>query len=164
MKNKKFIFDLDYTLYSPITYPEDVYYSNYDKFYEDLKSDADLGKLLKITKHNYIFTNAGKEHMELCLKKMRIKSHFKNTIYNDLYNYKYKPDPLVYKLAIDKFKLKQDDTIFFFEDLAENLKTAKALGWKTVFLDHHNKMKKKPKYIDYKFDNIYDAIKFVQKL
>ena len=61
---------------SIITYPEDVYYSNYDKFYEDLKSDSDLGKLLKITKHNYIFTNAGKEHMELCLKKMRIKSHF----------------------------------------------------------------------------------------
>ena len=145
MKNKKFIFDLDYTLYSPITYPEDVYYSNYDKFYEDLKSDSDLGKLLKITKHNYIFTNAGKEHMELCLKKMRIKSHFKNTIYNDLYNLKYKPDPVVYKLAIDKFKLKHDDTIFFFEDLAENLKTAKALGWKTVFLDHHNKMKKKTK-------------------
>ena len=164
MKNKKFIFDLDYTLYSPITYPEDNYISNFDKFYKDLKPDPDLGKLLKSTKNNYIFTNAGKEHMDICLKKMRIKSHFKNTIYNELYNNKYKPHPLVYELAINKFKLKEDDTIFFFEDLTENLKTAKKFGWKTVFLDHNNEMKKKPNYIDYKFDNIYDAIKFIYKM
>ena len=66
MKNKKFIFDLDYTLYSPITYPEDVYYSNYDKFYQDLKSNSDWRKRLKTTKEKYNITNAGQEQMELC--------------------------------------------------------------------------------------------------
>ena len=153
MKNQKLIFDLDNTLYSPITYPEDIYFSDFEKFYKDLTQDLKLGALLKGTKHNYIFTNAGKEHMDICLKKLRIKMRFTNTISNDLYKGRYKPDPIVYKLAIEKFKLKPDDNIFFFEDLAENLKTAKKLGWKTVFLDHENKMKKKPKYIDYKFDN-----------
>ena len=37
--------------------------------------------------------------MELCLKKMRIKSHFKNTIYNDLYNYNIKIEIFKYLIA-----------------------------------------------------------------
>ena len=163
---KKYIFDLDNTLYSPLIYP-DCWINNgyYDKFYKSLKQDLKLSKLLKKTKDNYIFTNANKIHMDVCLKKLRIKMRFKNYIYLDSYPpNKYKPDSIVYELAIEKFKLNPNDDVFFFEDLAENLKTAKKKGWKTVFLDYENQMNKKPKYIDYKFDNIYDAIDFVYKL
>lgn len=164
MKNKKLIFDLDFTLYSPIVYPEKVYEKNYAKFYVDLKADIKLGELLKKSE-NYIFTNANQEHMDLCLKKMRIKGRFKDTAYNDLYNGSFKPYKDVYELVIKRFKITEKDTVYFFEDLKENLKTAKKeFGWKTVYLDYTNSMKKIPNYIDYKFSNIYDAITFVQKL
>ena len=163
MKNKVLIFDLDQTLFSPITYPDEKYSNNFARFYVDLKSDIKLGELLKHST-NYVFTNANQEHMDVCLKKMRIKTRFKDFIYNDLYKGSYKPQKDVYELAIEKFKLKPTDNVFFFEDLKENLKTAHGLGWKTVLLDHEKKVKKKPSYIDYIFDNIYDAITFVQKL
>jgi FMN phosphatase YigB (HAD superfamily) len=164
MKNKKLVFDLDYTLYSPLIYPEKKYMTNTAKFYVDLKSDIKLGQLLKKSE-NYIFTNANEEHMDLCLKKMRIKTMFKNTAFNDLYKGSYKPNKDVYELVIKRFKFNENDTIYFFEDLKENLKTAKKyFNWNTVYLDHKNTMKKKPSYIDYKFTNIYDAIEFIQKL
>ncbi len=166
MKNKfkkKLIFDLDNTLYSPLIYPEKNYEYNFQKFYVDLKSDLKLGQLLKKSE-NYLFTNANKEHMDLCLTKMRIKGQFKDTIYNDLYKGYYKPHKQVYHMAIEKFNLKKDDSIYFFEDLKSNLKTAHEFGWKTVYLDYHKTMKKKHSYIDYKFDNIYDAITFIQNI
>jgi len=57
MKNKKLVFDLDYTLYSPLIYPEKKYMTNTAKFYVDLKSDIKLGQLLKKSE-NYIFLHA----------------------------------------------------------------------------------------------------------
>ena len=163
MKKKVLIFDLDQTLFSPIIYPDKKYSKNFSKFYVDLKPDIKLGELLKHS-NNYVFTHANKEHMDICLKKMRIKTKFKDFLYNDLYKGSYKPQRDVYELAIKKFKLKQDDTVYFFEDLKENLKTAHSFGWKTVLLDHEKKIKNKPNYVDYIFYNIYDAITFVKKL
>ena len=114
------------------------------------KSDIKLSQLLKKSE-NYIFTNANEEHMDLCLKKMRIKTMFKNAAFNDLYKGSYKPNKDVYELVIKRFKFNEDDTIYFFEDLKENLKTAKNFNWNTVYLDHNDTMKKNPQYIDYKF-------------
>ena len=86
MKNstKKFIFDLDNTLYSPLQYSESL---RADQFYRNLKPDRELTTLLKETKNNYIFTNGNKEHMDECLAKMKIKSLFKpqHTAYNELF-------------------------------------------------------------------------------
>ena len=165
---KKLIFDLDFTLYSPITYPrENVITNNNDffaQFYDNLKPDLELGALLKQSKHNYVFTNGNENHMDLCLKKMRIKSQFNHTISSDQYNGQYKPHMSVYLLATERFNLRQSDDIFFFEDAPENLKTAKKLGWTTIFLDHSHMIKNKPQYMDYVFDNIYDAIKFLQSI
>ena len=157
ISTKKFIFDLDNTLYSPLQYPETL--TAY-QFYNNLKPDRELSELLKKTKNNYIFTNGNKEHMDECLKKMKMKSLFKpqHTAYNDLFGGKYKPDPHPYLFVNQRFNLKSTDTIFYFEDLTENLKTGKKMGWTTVYIDHERKMKKKPTYIDIVTDNIYDAI------
>tara|TARA_B100000886_G_scaffold340301_1_gene309054 strand:- start:2951 stop:3451 length:501 start_codon:yes stop_codon:yes gene_type:complete len=159
MKNstKKFIFDLDNTLYSPLQYSESL---RADQFYRNLKPDRELTTLLKETKNNYIFTNGNKEHMDECLAKMKIKSLFKpqHTAYNELFGGKIKPHPHSYIVVNQRFKLKSTDTIFYFEDLTENLKTGKKMGWITVYIDHERKMKKKPNYIDIVTDNIYDAI------
>ena len=51
--------------------------------------------------------------------------------------------------------------IYFFDDLIENLKTAKSLGWKTI---HINKNITKTDYrgkswIDYKYSDIKESLK-----
>tara|TARA_B000000609_G_C24174302_1_gene352678 strand:+ start:1747 stop:2277 length:531 start_codon:yes stop_codon:yes gene_type:complete len=150
---KKFIFDLDDTLYSPIEHE-----SRDKDFYKNLKKDKRLTDLLKKTKENYIFTNGNKYHMEECIKRMKLKSLFKGYSYSDLFRGKYKPHILPYIITLERFKLNKNDFIFYFEDLADNLKTGKKLGWITIFIDHENKMRQKPKYIDMVFNNIYDAI------
>ena len=150
---KKFLFDLDDTLYSPIDHG-----NRDDSFYESLKKDKELSSLLKKTKNNYIFTNGNKEHMDECLKRMQIKSFFKGATYSDMFNGKYKPDFIPYLITARTFNFKKNDIIFYFEDLIDNLKTGKKFGWITIYIDHEKKMKRKPKYIDLVFYNIHDAI------
>ena len=75
----------------------------------------------------------------------------------------YKPAIQTYKVAINLFKIKEDDRIFYFEDLAENLKPAKEnYNWTTIWLTknaHNNK--RKPKYVDYKFGSVEEAMLYL---
>ena len=51
---------------------------------------------------------------------------------------------------------RNDYKIIFFDDLLDNLVTAKRIGWMTVWIS--DKFNEKPEYIDYSFPNIYDAL------
>jgi len=46
--------------------------------------------------------------------------------------------------------------IVFFDDLKDNLKTAKQFGWTTVLINPN--LKEKENFIDYVFPNIYESI------
>ena len=48
----------------------------------------------------------------------------------------------------------------FFDDLVENLKTGKSIGWTTIWIhkNHHNKILYN--FIDYSFPNIIEALKY----
>jgi FMN phosphatase YigB (HAD superfamily) len=48
--------------------------------------------------------------------------------------------------------------ILFYDDLLDNLKTAKNLNWKTVWINSSDE--ESPSYVDYKFDTIIDALLF----
>ena len=48
--------------------------------------------------------------------------------------------------------------IIFFDDLLDNLETARSFGWKTVWIS--NDFLRKPLSIDYSFPNIYDALMY----
>ena len=98
--------------------------------------------------------------MKFVLKKMRINDIFYNTLNTDEITSK-KPNPKIYKFAINKFGIKSSDNIYFFEDTPENLSTAKELGWNTVFIGDWDKMfKKNTPYIDFYFRKIEDALIF----
>ena len=51
---------------------------------------------------------------------------------------------------------RNDYKIIFFDDLIENLVSARKVGWKTVWIS--NNFLKKPDFVDYSFPNIYDAL------
>lgn len=154
----KFIFDLDYTLYS-----------NYDcidtddstTFYNSFKKKPFMNHLLTQIPHDkYIFTNGSYSHAELVLDKLENKTMFKDILSTDMVLDILKPAPLMYEAAIVKFNILKQDKVFFFEDSKENLEIAKKkYGWGTILIEPEN-IGRKPKYIDYHFKTIEEALLF----
>jgi FMN phosphatase YigB (HAD superfamily) len=155
----KFIFDLDLTLYSDNDYIDS---NDENIFYNSFKRKPFLKEILCSIPHpKYILTNASKDHAEDVLKKMGISKCFKNIMSSDMFEL-YKPAIQTYKVAINLFKIKEDDRIFYFEDLAENLKPAKEnYNWVTIWLTKNINNKRKPKYVDYKFSTVEEAMMYL---
>jgi FMN phosphatase YigB (HAD superfamily) len=150
-----YIFDLDYTLYSKY----DVNDKGTDtQFYNSFKRKPLLSKLIKqLTGAKFIFTNGNKIHLDDVLKKMKIKSIFKNMAHSDEYNNYLKPHLSPYFYVHNKFQLNKYNDIYFFEDSIDNLKTAKMIGWKTVWIDIGNSQKKF-KFVDFTFQDVESAL------
>ena len=152
---KKYIFDLDYTLYNN---RDNIDNSSEINFYKSFRPKFFLYQTLQnLNEKTYIFTNGNTPHANFVLNKMGLKKFFpqKNIITRDDIS-KIKPHSEGYLLATKKFKLKKTDDIYFFEDTYENLKTAKFFGWKTVLISPI----KPPGPVDYYFTNIEDALLF----
>ena len=47
---------------------------------------------------------------------------------------------------------------YFFDDLLENLQSAKSIGWKTIWVNIN--YIDKPYYVDYAFPNIHTAVMY----
>ncbi len=156
-----YVFDLDYTLYSSQDVNE---FGNDNDFYNSFKKKNLLNKLLDNLKGNkYIFTNGNKAHLDEVSKKMRFRSKFKNMANADEYSDFLKPHINSYLYVIQKFNLKKNQEVYFFEDSYENLVTAKKLGWKTVFISNeiNEKYQKNiSKDVDFIFPNAEQAILF----
>lgn len=158
-----YIFDLDYTLYSKYNVNDK---GTDDEFYDSFNKKKGLNELLESIKRKYIFTNGNFEHADDVIKRMKLDKLFptKNVISCDMVRDEYggdsfKPDIHFYHAAIEKFNIKSNDKVFFFEDTKENLKTAKKLGWNTVFLTEKKIYgSKKPSYIDIIAQNVEEAI------
>ena len=122
-----------------------------------LPKDLELRKeLTKIKEKKYIFTNGSHAHVENITKQLGINDLFDGAF--DIVDANFIPKPHLdpYKKIIKKFKL-DPKTSILIEDIAHNLKQAKFLGMKTVWLENDetfaNKDKDKP-YIDYKIKNL----------
>jgi len=153
----KYIFDLDYTLYSQA----DVNDSGSDvDFYNSFKPKEFMNHLLnRLDGNNYIFTNGNFEHAITVVRKMDLALNFKDIQSTDMVDNLLKPDPTTYENAINKFKIRKNETVYFFEDSPENLITAKDFGWKTVLIEP-NFTGRKPEFIDYHFKTIEEALLF----
>jgi len=152
-----YIFDLDDTLLH-VTYQK----------YSDIKPDLELNKLLNnINSPKYIFTNAIKTHSDKSLHKLKISQHFLKTYSRDtipdmkpnINSYKYVERDIMIDFVSLDYILEFENTIIFFDDRLENLKSAKLCGWNTVFIGNEN-MRFNYKFIDLSFNNIYDALNY----
>ena len=114
----KLIFDLDWTLYSE----NDVIDITTTTFYNSFKKKNLLNLLLKRLNYNkYIFSNGNKNHVMHVMRRMQIKSFFKNIASSDDYDNMLKPD-----LPKDKrFCAKH---LKFYSDLSESQKNEKAIN------------------------------------
>jgi FMN phosphatase YigB (HAD superfamily) len=158
-----YVFDLDYTLYSKYNVNDK---GNDDEFYNSFYEKQGMNQLLKSIKRKYIFTNGNSEHANDVIKRMNLGKLFppNNVLSCDMVKDKngedsYKPDLHFYEAAIKKFNIQPNDKVYFFEDTKENLKTAKNIGWNTVFLTEEKiYTSKKPKYIDIVTKSVEEAI------
>ena len=120
-------------------------------------------ELIKIKEKKYIFTNGSHAHVENVTKQLGIDGLFDGAF--DIIDANFIPKPQIdpYKKIIKKFNLDPKKSILI-EDIAHNLKQAKLLGMKTVWLENDeafaSKDKDKP-YIDYKIKNLPS---FLQKI
>ena len=143
------VFDLDNTLYQ---LPE-----NTELRYELLTKDVQLNYLLTMLPlHKIIFTNGTYGHAKKCLQNIEITHHFDKIISRDKIN-ALKPEYNSYIKLLNVCKIRNNDVCVFFDDLPENLITAKELGWITVLI---SKTKYVHDSIDFWFPNIYLAINF----
>jgi putative hydrolase of the HAD superfamily len=155
----KFVFDLDLTLYNEKECTES---KNQKVYYNSFKTKPFLNQLLEaIPYKKFILTNATFAHAEDVLARLGIDKHFSKILSTDMVEGALKPSIPIYLSAMKEFGLKPNDNIFFFEDQPDNLHTAKTqFGWTTILLT--DRKMKKPKYIDYIFPKIEDALLFFQ--
>ena len=113
-------------------------------------------ELIKIKEKKYIFTNGSYSHANNITKQLGIEDVFDGVF--DITDANFIPKPSIepYKKIIKKFNLDPKKSVLI-EDIAHNLKQAKSLGMKTVWLENAetfaSKDKDKP-YIDYKIKNL----------
>ena len=144
-----FIFDIDDTL---------ILHTKERNDYYNINTEQSFKKLLESVEHNgvFIYTNGTYGHGEGVVNNLQINvdgMFGRDTMPNmkphiNSFNY--------VKNIIDK-KINQNDECIFFEDLLDNLDTAKRIGWSTVWITP-NFNNGSPEFVDYVFPNIYQAM------
>ena len=154
-----YLFDLDDTI---VIHPP----SRNDDMY-NIKPDPCLQNLFNTLKYkSYIYTNGTYGHAEIVLDKMKLNNFKKN----------YARDTMPYmKPHIKSFEFVQknilhsdynttnNNTFIFFEDTLDNLKMAKNLGWKTIWIHPNYINGVRYDFVDFSFPNIYDALYKINK-
>ncbi len=132
-----------------------------------MEKDLVLRKeLLKLDAKKFVFTNGSHEHVINITKHLGVYDLFDGAF--DITDCNYIPKPAIepYKILINKFNIKPEETIII-EDIAINLEPAKNLGMKTVWLINNEYWGKKDSdkdFIDLKIENLSSFLKEINIL
>jgi putative hydrolase of the HAD superfamily len=91
--------------------------------------------LLKLPLRRGVLTSSNIEQAERVLRYLNIHDCFEHVIDIRAVNFVNKPHPQAYEIALNRFGVKPQETIFV-EDMAMNTKPAKAMGLTTILVDH----------------------------
>ena len=143
-----FVFDIDDTI---------VLHTKEDNDYYTTNSNTTLRNLLSEYKNLkcYIYTNGTFGHGKAIVDNLDLQV---TTIFaRDVIPFM-KPDERSFRYVNREIQGSNQNIkrIVFFDDLTDNLKTAKQFGWTTVWIN--SKPTKKEDFIDYVFPNIYESI------
>ena len=147
-----FVFDIDDTIVLHTKEGNDYYSSNGNTTLRDLLSEFENLKY-------YIYTNGTFGHGKAIVDNINLQVDM--IFARDVIPYM-KPDSRSFRFVNNEIKQdirkinKNIRQIIFFDDLKDNLKTAKQFGWTTVLINPD--LKEKENFIDYVFPNIYESI------
>ena len=95
--------------------------------------------LTRLNEHGtcWVFTNAGKAHATRVLKLLQLDSLFAGVIYCDYREPEFpaKPDRLAFQRAMKCAGVDEPGRCFFFDDSIGNIRTAREVGWKAIYVD-----------------------------
>ena len=132
----------------------------HDFTHPELKYEKQLKLSLKnLSGRKFIYTNASQEHAKNILSAMGIEAEFEKILDIKATQYVPKPDPKSYEIMLKSFGIfsNQIENSIFIEDTAKNLKPAKLLGLKTVWMENERNLedyKENAKYVDYKYSDL----------
>ena len=132
----------------------------HDVTHPELKYDEQLKlNLTNLTGRKFIYTNASQSHSKNILSVMGIEAEFEKILDIKATQYLPKPDPKSYNIMLKAFGISTDQigNSIFIEDTAKNLRPAKLLGLKTVWIENDFNLKdyrEHSEFIDYKYSNL----------
>ena len=132
----------------------------HDVTHPELKYDEQLKvNLNNLIGRKFIYTNASQNHSKNILSVMGIEAEFEKILDIKATKYLPKPDPGSYKIMLKAFGINTEQTgnSIFIEDTAKNLRPAKLLGLKTVWIENDFNLKdyrEHSEFIDYKYSDI----------
>jgi len=99
----------------------------------EIEGTLEIFKALKESNRYKLFaiTNWSAEKFPVARRKYPFLSWFKDIVVSGEIGI-VKPDKKIYKYAIDRFKIKQTETVVFIDDRLENIEAATALGIKGI--------------------------------
>ena len=132
----------------------------HDVAHPELKYEKQLKLSLKnLSGRKLIYTNASQDHAKNILSAMGIEAEFEKILDIKATQYVPKPDPRSYDIMLASFGIlsNQIESSIFIEDTAKNLKPAKLLGLKTVWMENDRNLqdyKENAEYVDYKYSDL----------
>ena len=132
----------------------------HDVTHPELKYEEQLKlSLSNLSGRKFIYTNASKDHEKKILSAMGIEAEFEKIFDIKAAHYVPKPDPKSYDIMLKSFgiHLNHTENSIFIEDTAKNLKPAKLLGLKTVWMENERDLEDyndNADYIDYKYSDL----------
>ena len=132
----------------------------HDVTHPELKYDEQLKlDLTNLTGRKFIYTNASQNHSKNILSVMGIEAEFEKILDIKATQYLPKPDPRSYNIMLKAFGISTDQigNSIFIEDTAKNLRPAKLLGLKTVWIENDFNLKdyrEHSEFIDYKYSDL----------
>ena len=158
------VFDLDDTLLMSNEYTR----------YEDIKFNSELSNLLNSIKYKkIIYSNGTYGHVTNSLPKLLAKNNFTEIYARDTIpamkpefrSFNYVKNSIFYKENLSRYN---DISYIFFDDNLNNMKTAKDIGWTTVWIPHrnysNNLINSNYSFIDFKFNNVIIALKNINSI
>ena len=140
--------------------PDDYLHYIHDVTHPELKYDKKLKlNIRNLSGRKFIYTNASQDHAKNILSGMGIEAEFEKILDIKATLYLPKPDPKSYDIMLKSFGIgtNQREESIFIEDTAKNLRPAKLLGLKTVWLENGFNLKdykKNSQYVDYKYSDL----------
>ena len=132
----------------------------HDVSHPELKYNEQLKlNLSNLAGRKFIYTNASQDHASKILSAMGIEAEFEKILDIKATNYVPKPDPKSYDIMLKSFGILSNkvESSIFIEDTAKNLKPAKLLGLKTVWMENERNLedyKNHAEYVDYKYSDL----------
>ena len=140
--------------------PDDYLHYIHDVTHPELKYDKKLKlNIRNLSGRKFIYTNASQDHAKNILSGMGIEAEFEKILDIKATLYLPKPDPKSYDIMLKSFNISKNqiEDCIFIEDTAKNLRPAKLLGLKTVWIENDfnfSDYKENSEYIDYKYSDL----------